>query len=64
MFYTEIITDTQALWKFDTYAGAMEKYHHELEYAYNQGLPIIAIVQDSNGAQMHYEKYDPAPTEE
>lgn len=60
MFYTEIITDTQALFRYDTYPQAMEKYHNELAYAYNQSIHIVAIVQDSHGAQMHHEEYTPA----
>ncbi len=63
MFYTEIITDTQALFRYDTYPQAMEKYHNELGYAYNQGIHIVAIVQDSHGATMHHEEYTPAPAE-
>jgi len=62
MFYTIIITDTQAIFAFSTQAGATEKFHSELAYAYNQGISCTCVVMDGNGAVYRSEHYT-APME-
>jgi len=63
MFYTIIIQPTtQAIFAYETQAGATEKFHTELAYAYNQGLSVTAIVMDQYGAVYKSERYT-APME-
>ena len=62
MFYTIILTDTQAIFAYETQAAATEKFHTELAYAYNQGLSCTCIVIDRNGAVYKSETYT-APME-
>ena len=50
MFYTIVLTDTQAIFSYDTQAAAFEKFHNELAYAYNQGISCTCIVIDRHGA--------------
>ena len=51
MYYTTIIkTDSQVITKYDTYEGAMESFHTEMAYAYNQRLNITAYVTNVYGA--------------
>jgi hypothetical protein len=57
MFYTIIITDTQAIFGYATQAAATEKFHTELAYAYNQALSVTCIVIDSHGAVYKSEEY-------
>jgi len=63
MFFTIIIQPTsQAIFRYDTKAAAMEKFHTELAYGYNQGLSVTAVVMDSQGAVYKSEQYT-APME-
>ncbi len=62
MFYTIIITDTQAIFAYSTQAAATEKFHTELAYAYNQHIATTCIVMDKHGAVYKSEEY--IPTEE
>lgn len=57
MFYTIIITDTQAIFRYDTQAAATEKFHSELAYAINQNLACTCIVMDRHGAVYKSEEY-------
>ena len=57
MFYTIIITDTQAIFAYETKAGATEKFHTELAYAMNQGISCTCVVMDRNGAVYKSEQY-------
>lgn len=60
MFYCIILTDTQAIFAYETQAGATEKYHTELAYAYNQGISCTCVVMDKHGAVYRSEEYIPA----
>lgn len=62
MFYTIIITDTQAIFAYSTQAGATEKFHSEMAYAYNQGISCTCVVMDNLGAVYRSEHYT-APME-
>ncbi len=62
MFYCIILTDTQAIFAYSTQAGATEKFHTELAYAYNQGISCTCIVMDQYGAVYKSERYT-APME-
>ena len=63
MFFTIIIQPTtQAIFRYDTKAGATEKFHTELAYAMNQGLTCTCVVMDRNGAVYKSETYT-APME-
>ena len=57
MFYCIILTDTQAIFKFDTLAAATEKFHSELAYAYNQAISTTCVVMDKAGAIHKSEQY-------
>ena len=57
MFYCIIITDTQAIFAYSTQAGATEKFHSEMAYAYNQGISCTCVVMDRNGAVYKSEQY-------
>ena len=57
MFYTIILTDTQAIFAYSTKAAALEKFHSELAYAYNQGLDCTCVVMDRQGAVYKSEQY-------
>ena len=50
MFYCIIITDTQAIFGYDTIEAAIEKFHHELAYAINQNIECTCVVMDKHGA--------------
>ena len=50
MFYCIIITDTQAIFGYDTIEAATEKFHHELAYAINQNIECTCVVMDKHGA--------------
>ena len=62
MFYTIILTDTQAIFGYNSLSGACEKFHTELAYAYNQHIATTCIVMDKHGAVYRSEEY--TPTEE
>lgn len=62
MFYTIILTDTQAIFGYETKAQATEKFHTELAYAYNQGISCTCLVIDKQGAVYKSEQYT-APME-
>ena len=62
MFYCIILTDTQAIFAYETQAGATEKFHSEMAYAYNQGISCTCVVMDKHGAVYRSEKYT-APME-
>lgn len=60
MFYCIILTDTQAIFAYETQAGATEKFHSEMAYAYNQGISCTCVVMDEHGAVYRSEEYIPA----
>lgn len=62
MFYCIILTDTQAIFAYETQAAATEKFHTELAYAYNQGISCTCVVMDKHGAVYRSEEYT-APME-
>jgi len=58
MFFTIIIQPTtQAIFAYETKAGATEKFHTELAYAMNQGISCTCVVMDRNGAVYKSEQY-------
>lgn len=57
MFYTIILTDTQAIFAYSTQAGATERFHGEMAYAMNQGISCTCVVMDRNGAVYKSEQY-------
>ena len=58
MFYCIIMkSDSQAIFKYDTKAGALAKFHDEMAYAYNQGISTTCVVMDNNGAVYKSEQY-------
>lgn len=65
MYFTIIITDTQAIFRYETIDGASEKFHQELAYAINQHIPCTCVVMDKHGAVYRSEEYTaPAEPEE
>lgn len=66
MYFTIIITDTQAIFRYATQAAATEKFHSELAYAMNQNFKCTCLVMDEHGAVYRSEEYIPAvePEEE
>ncbi len=63
MFFTIIITDTQAIFRYATQAAATEKFHSELAYAMNQNHACTCIVMDNHGAVYRSEEFIPEPVE-
>ena len=59
MFYTIIITDTQAIYAYPTLTAAKERFHSELSYAYNQHFDCTCMVIDKDGAVYKSEMTDP-----
>ena len=57
MFYCIILTDTQTIFGYETKDEALEKFHTELSYAYNQHIACTGIVMDKHGAVYHSEEY-------
>ena len=57
MFYTIIITDTQAIFRYATQAAATEKFHSELAYAMNQNIKCTCLVMDEHGAVYRSEEF-------
>lgn len=66
MYFTIILTDTQAIFRYATQAAATEKFHSELAYAMNQNIKCTCMVMDEHGAVYRSEEYIPAvePEEE
>ena len=63
MFYTIVMkSDSQAIYKYATEDEAIEKFHHELDYAYNQHISTTCVVMDVHGANHKSEEYT-APME-
>lgn len=62
MYFTIIITDTQAIFRYATQAAATEKFHSELAYAMNQNFKCTCLVMDEHGAVYRSEEYT-APME-
>ena len=63
MYFTIIITDTQTIFRYDSFAGAAEKFHSELSYAINQNINCTCIVMDSHGTVYKSEEYIPTVEE-
>jgi len=59
MFYTIIITETQAIFAFASLTAASEKFHSELAYAMNQGINCTCVVMDKHGAVYKSEEFTP-----
>lgn len=57
MFYAIIITDTQAIFRYETFTAAAEKFHQELAYAMNQGLNCTCVVMDRHGVVYRSEEF-------
>ena len=58
MFYCIIMkSDSQAIFAYSTKAAALEKFHAELSYAYNQAISTTCVVMDNNGAVYKSEQY-------
>lgn len=66
MFYAIIITDAQAIFRYDTITAATEKFHSELAYAMNQNINCTCMVMDKHGAVYRSEEFTQvtAPAEE
>ena len=56
MFYTIILTDTQAIYAYPTQEQAEERFHSELSYAYNQHILCTCMVIDKDGAVFESKK--------
>lgn len=57
-FYAIIIkADSQAIFRYDTVEGACDKYHTELAYGYNVGIPTTCMVVDGMGTVIKCESY-------
>ena len=67
MYHLLIATNTATVaYSFEDKASALEKYHSELSYAYNQHLSILAHLTDGDGKLVKNEKYEyvaPEPEE-
>lgn len=59
MFYAIIITNTQAIFGYETLTEATEKFHSELAYAMNQGVACTCVVMDRHGAVYRSEEFVP-----
>ena len=59
MFFTIIITDAQAIFRYDTQAAATEKFHSELAYSMNQNRKCMCMVIDEHGAVYRSEEFVP-----
>ena len=57
MFYTIVITDTQAIFAYPSLTAASEKFHSELAYGMNQNITTTCVVMDKNGAIYKSEQY-------
>lgn len=60
MYYTIIITDTQAIFRYALPVQAFERYHSELAYAMNQGIPCTCAVMDRHGVVYESKEFIPA----
>ena len=69
-YHLTIATNTATVaYSFEDKASALERYHSELAYAYNQHLSILAHLTDGDGKLIKNEKYEyvapvPEPEEE
>lgn len=59
MFYAIIITDAQAIFRYETITAATEKFHTELAYAMNQNIACTCMVMDKHGAVYRSEEFTP-----
>lgn len=58
-YHLTIATSTATVaYTFEDKASALEKYHSELSYAYNQHLTILAHLVDGDGKLIKNEKYE------
>ena len=57
MFYTIIITNTQAIFAFPSLTAAMEKFHTELAYGMNQNITTTCVVMGKSGEVYKSEQY-------
>ena len=64
MFYTIILTDTQAIYAYPSIEQATERFHSELAYAMNQHIACTCVVMDKAGAVYKSEQYVPTAEEE
>lgn len=66
MFYTIIITDAQAIFRYDSLTTATERFHTELAYAMNQNIACTCVVIDRHGTVYRSEEFTPVvePAEE
>ena len=64
MFYTIILTDTQAIFAYPSIEQATERFHSELAYAMNQHISCTCVVMDKAGAVYKSEQYVPTAEEE
>ena len=66
MYFTIILTNTQAIYRFDNITQAKEKFHTELAYGYNQHIMTTCIITDEQGSFYKSERTDftGVPTEE
>ena len=63
MFFTIVIQfNAQSIYRYETITQAIEKFHTELSYAYNQNLKCTCVVMDKHGAVYKSEEF--IPTEE
>ena len=63
MFFTIVIQfNAQSIYRYETITQAIEKFHTELSYAYNQNLKCTCVVMDEHGAVYKSEEF--IPTEE
>ena len=59
MFYTIIIkADSQSIFKHETSNEAMEKFHNEMAYAYNQHIATTVMVVDNIGHVLECKVYE------
>lgn len=59
MFYAIIITDAQAIFRYESITAATEKFHTELAYAMNQNINCTCMVMDRHGAIYRSEEFVP-----
>ena len=63
--YVAIIKDdSRDLFEFEDRASAMERFHQEMAYAYNQKATTLCVVLNANGGSMESEKYTAPPAPE
>lgn len=57
MYYIIVITDAQAIFRYDSLGEASEKFHTELAYAINQNISCTCVIMDKHGAVYRTEEY-------